>query len=336
MLISETIKIRIASRNYKYYRDKGYIFEKVGDIIDVKVEDLPPKTHAKVKVKCDICGKIFERKCEKRNKGTYQNFDTCCRKCTEEYNKIVCKEKYGMENPMQSPIIKEKAVNTNIERYGVKNPMQLKEVKDKVTKTLQERHGVSYPIEVEGAKDRAKLTFMEHYGVENPMQSKEIRDKTTITNIEKYGVENPMQNPDIVAKGVATKFERGAQKTSKGQKLICDYVGGLLNYPLYNISLDIALLDEKIDIEYNGGGHDLCVKLKDMSKEEFNAREDKRRQRITDFEWNIIEICNPKDKDFSKDEIMDFIVHCKEKFKSTNTNYITLDLISGKIEYFTL
>ena len=57
--------------------------------------------------------------------------------------------------------------------------------------------------------------------------------------------------------------------TSKQQLYIHSLLGGELNYCTGKCFLDIAFLDEKIYLEYDGGGHDLSVKLGNMSKEEF-------------------------------------------------------------------
>lgn len=50
--------------------------------------------------------------------------------------------------------------------------------------------------------------------------------------------------------------------------------GGELNYPLGYYLLDIYDKKNKIDIEYDGAGHDLCTKAKGgISKEEFQQKE---------------------------------------------------------------
>ena len=49
LILPQTVKIRIHSTTYKYYREKGYEFEKKGDFIEVNVLDLHPGSHEKVK-----------------------------------------------------------------------------------------------------------------------------------------------------------------------------------------------------------------------------------------------------------------------------------------------
>ena len=73
LIVPQTVKIKINNRTYKYYREKGYKFEKYGDFIEVNVLDLPKGSTAKVKIVCDICGKESEMwyrtvvECNKKN-----------------------------------------------------------------------------------------------------------------------------------------------------------------------------------------------------------------------------------------------------------------------------
>lgn len=95
-----------------------------------------------------------------------------------EYDKNNPKlEKYGVENPFQSPEIKEQIKLTNLEKYGVEYPTQSLEIKEK---TIQ--------------------TNLEKYGCENPLQNEEVKEKGRQTNLEKYGFSNPTQNSGIKEK----------------------------------------------------------------------------------------------------------------------------------------
>ena len=60
LILPQTVKVRTNAIMCKYYREKGYKFEKCGDIIEVNVLDLPKGSHKMVKVVCDICGKERE------------------------------------------------------------------------------------------------------------------------------------------------------------------------------------------------------------------------------------------------------------------------------------
>lgn len=59
--------------------------------------------------------------------------------------------------------------------------------------------------------------------------------------------------------------------------------------------LDIAFPDQFIYIEYNGGGHDLQVKLGNITKEQFNTQETKRYNYLKSKGWKLIRITSSKD-----------------------------------------
>lgn len=107
MIIGNTAKIGIG-RNLKYLLEKGYdlpmqkdsrgrITTGRGKVIEIKIDDLPPKSGALVKIKCEDCGKekevayysLFQNK-----NGYYQKTgETPCSKC------ILSKRWKGKKNP---------------------------------------------------------------------------------------------------------------------------------------------------------------------------------------------------------------------------------------------
>lgn len=96
-------------------------------------------------------------------------------------------EKYGVEHPLQSKEIQNKAKVTCKEHYGVEHPSQSKEVQDIFLQTNLIMYGVENPSQSQIIKDRKAETTMEHYGVENPFQAEEIIEKI---NTDKH----PMRN----------------------------------------------------------------------------------------------------------------------------------------------
>ena len=90
LIVPQTVKVRIGKRICKYYREKGYEFEKCGDFIEVNVLDLPKKSGTKVKIICDVCGKEAEIcygdfvKYNEENKLITCGSDSCKRKKTED------------------------------------------------------------------------------------------------------------------------------------------------------------------------------------------------------------------------------------------------------------
>lgn len=205
-------------------------------------------------------------------------------------------ERYGVENVSQNQDIKDKKKQTMIERYDVAYPLQSKEFFEKMKQTNMERYGTEFAILSDNIKQKTKETFIEKYGVDNPFKNEEVQEKAKKTNLEKYGVEcllslpsfhensrvvdferygvyHHLQNPEILAKQKETLFQNGTCPTSKQQKFLHQLYGGELNYPLKMYNLDIYLPNERIDIEFDGSGHALCVKLGTLTQKEFDRKE---------------------------------------------------------------
>ena len=136
-----------------HFKSKGYIFNKGGDKIIINSIDLPSNSGYKIKVKCDICGKIYVLTMQKYSKnidrGGYLSCKSCnnvtyknsmmlkygvdnSSKCIESINKRkdTCLEKYNSEYICNSEFAKNKTIKTNLERYGG-HPMKLDIIKNK-------------------------------------------------------------------------------------------------------------------------------------------------------------------------------------------------------------
>jgi len=152
----------------------------------------------------DICSKKFQS-CV--NHGGF-----FCKKCTKNNsvikNKQIFFNKYGVEHPSQSSIIKEKTKQTCLNKYGVEYTLQSKELKEKSKQTFLEKYGVEHNSQTQHYKDKCKKTCLDKYGVENPFQNEEVKEKIKKTNLEKYGVENPSQNEEVKEKLKATTLEK--------------------------------------------------------------------------------------------------------------------------------
>ena len=158
LIVPQTVKVRIGKRICKYYREKGYEFEKCGDFIEVNVLDLPKKAGTKVKIICDVCGKEAEicygdfAKYNEENKLITCGSDSCKRKKTED---------------------------TCMEKYGSKSPFESKEIQDKIKATWQKNYGedIESPFQVESVKEKSKQTMLNNYGVEHALQNRELLNK---------------------------------------------------------------------------------------------------------------------------------------------------------------
>ena len=156
LIIPQIVKVRVNKKMRKYYREKGYEFEKYGDFIEVNVMDLYPGSHTKVKCNCDFCGKETEVEYRKYIKNKNNNKLLCCNNgsCKGKQIEDICMKKYNVINVSQIQEVKNKKIETCREHFGVDHPFQSNEVQDKSAKTLKK-----------------------NYGVENPMQNEEIKNK---------------------------------------------------------------------------------------------------------------------------------------------------------------
>jgi len=162
MILTKIINITITNRNLNYYK-KFYTNIKIGDEIDIDVVNLPKNSSLKIKVKCDICGKIRDiiYQYYNRIKGEY----CCCKKCANKKRQESLFKKYGVYFPTQSKEIRNKIKINNINKYGVEHNSQREDIKIK-----------------------KKETTLKNYGVQNPSQSLEIKKKKETTSLLNFGV----------------------------------------------------------------------------------------------------------------------------------------------------
>lgn len=122
MLISKTAKVQWNPHNRKYYTNLGYHFTKVGDVFEVKVEELLRYSHSLITYECDYCHDLSQRSWGNyiTNRGKTVSKD-CCDKCRAIKQKEVFLIKYGVTNTQEIPGVKEKMKRTSLERYGVEN-----------------------------------------------------------------------------------------------------------------------------------------------------------------------------------------------------------------------
>jgi len=239
-------------------------------------------------------------------------------------------DRYGVNNPFKSSIIQEKIKNVVFERYGVEKILTSPEIRSKINATVLSRYGVSNVMQSDVIKSKFVENFLAKYGVENPLQVKEIREKyedtmeekyggkifsqipeliekTKATNLKKYGVEFYTLSPEMKEKARITMYENGSVTTSNQQRHIHSLIGGELNFPVENINLDIAYPEERIYLEYDGGGHNLTVTIGTLSQEEFDRKEFARSMFLRRKGWKEIRIISTKDKLPSNEKILEFV-----------------------------
>lgn len=133
-----------------------------------------------------------------------------------------------------------------------------------------------------------------------------------------------------------TFYENGTQKTSKQQRRIHEVIGGEINFPMGFYSLDVAFPEEKIYLEYDGGGHDLSVKIGQMSQEDFNRRSLIRSVFLSNNGWKEIRIISDKNLVPSEKKLKDMLNDAKHILNNGRTwvrfNIDNNRLITSKFE----
>lgn len=326
MILDEYVEVTMVGKNCKYYGDKGYP-NQYGSKIMVKIEDLATGAHVKVIAKCDICGAIHPIKYQDYLKNTQNNTRLyTCSKCKNIKYRETCKEKYGVEFATQSPKVKEKTKQTSLDKYGYTHFLQDPEIQKKRQTTIQERYGVSYMINTPEVKQRRKERCIELFGTENPFNSELCQEQIHLNNIKKFGGKSPMASQDIRNKVIQTMYCHSSQKCSAQQKYLHNLYGGILNYPCSSYALDVYLPEYNLDIEYNGGGHDLSVQMHDISQQDFNIKEIIRGKTIRSMGINQMTIISSKDFLPKDTVLLSMLNQAVSFFNETEHHWITFDL----------
>jgi hypothetical protein len=223
-----------------------YINKFPGDSIPEKCYCAIHDIFIKIEHRCEECNKILNPQFATFNRGYRRFCDASCTVKTTfknninlqsipadviEKRKATCLERYGVENPYQAEVVKNKIKATNLERfgvecslqdstirekgkatmlekYGVENPTQSLEIRNKIKDTNIERYGVEHTLQSPVFLEKVRNTNLTNLGVEYPMQSQDVRDKSKITNLELYGVDNPAKAEIIKDKINVTRREK--------------------------------------------------------------------------------------------------------------------------------
>jgi hypothetical protein len=316
MLVSEWVEVKVTWQTVDYYKNLGYDIPKGKNSnfsskikMLVKDKDLSSKSGNYIKLKCDYCGKDFERRYADH---TFIKSKSCIDKdCCEECASIKYKESFLLEN-------------------GVGHPFQLDSVKDKIKVTSLEKYGVENPSQNEEIYQKVINTSLERYGVNNPSKSEEVKQSIVNTMIDKYGVENIMDLEEYRLKIAETLSKNQSVSTSRQQLYLHKIFGGVLNYSNKTPILDIAFIEEMIYLEYNGGGHTLAVKLGSMTIKEFKNKELKRYHYLKDKGWKAIFIDSDNDLLPSEIILKELLIIAKE-YLNSGEKWIKFDIDNSKI-----
>lgn len=339
--LPQRVEVKWCSKNKVHFIEKGYNFTKMKDSFEANVEDLTDGSKCKIFYICDYCGEEFETTYNtyivKRKRSIIKK--DCCLKCrifkmeesnllkygvknsnklesVKEKRKTTNIDKYGVEYPIQCPEIKAKMIKTNLEKYGTECVLGNKEIRDKVNETNFKKYNTKYPIQNEKVKEKALNVLYDKYGgIGNG--SKLILNKVKKTNMNKYGVNTVLQLETVREKANKMLIVKKKHKSSKQQEYILKVCGGVLNYPIGRYSLDIAFPEDKIYIEYDGSGHDLCVKMGKMTSGKFNEKEKNRSNFLYKKGWKELRLVSLNDKLPLESELKDIINININKLKET-------------------
>ncbi len=335
MILDEIVELRGHGRNRKLIESLGYEFVNRKTYL-INIEDLMDDSAAIINVQCDYCGNVLTKKYFNIVKGRSTVRKDCCGKteCMKQKRKDVVMVKYGVSNINKLQEVKDKIKNSNMEKYGVENVFQVERFKEKHKETVLKKYSVENISQIDEVKLKKEQTLMNNYGVKNPMESSLLHDKAKKTVLAKYGYEYVIQIPKNREKmkvSLANRvFNPDSVKTSYTQIYIWDLFGGELNYPVKGYNLDIALIEDKVCIEYDGSGHNLSVQLGVMTEKEFNRKEIIRNAVTKKEGWKCFRIIAFKDRIPSDKKLQNMFRFAKTYFE-TGRSWITFDIENGTV-----
>lgn len=160
-LIQENIKVKVNNFNKEHFEALGYIVN-FNSYIDIKVNELPIGSGLKIKVKCDYCGKEFD-KAYRRYLETKD--DICCDECKTQKMQDTTLERYGNKCSLRNADVALKTKATNLRKIGVENPFQSSIIREKIKNTMMERYSVFNTAE--SPELRAKMNKTMKYKYSN-------------------------------------------------------------------------------------------------------------------------------------------------------------------------
>ncbi len=154
MLISKEVMVKWNGFTRKHYEEKGYIWTKQNDEFEVKVEDLPFCSTAKVLVDCDYkkdgCKGIHNKQYRQYTEDKERGYGNCCtnRKCGAAKTKEILLDKYGVDNTSKLESYKQEL------RERLKTPFQL------FVECAKEKNLILLTVKEEYKNNKSKIRFI--------------------------------------------------------------------------------------------------------------------------------------------------------------------------------
>jgi len=177
LLPNQVFNIRINASSIKHYQEKGYKNLTVNCFCDIKAEDLSKGAKSNVQVECDYCSKVFSKSFQKYFKQRKTVQKDACYECFGKKQKESAQLKHGCEYTPDTEESKAKRKATNLERFGFENLLMSPIVREKFKTTMNERYGCDYSQQNAEIKAKTQKVFLDKYGVKSPLGSQIIRKK---------------------------------------------------------------------------------------------------------------------------------------------------------------
>jgi hypothetical protein len=194
---------------------------KIGEELKIPVDILPNGSGYKVKPICDFCKSVYDTEWRKYLKIEIDGQKHCCnsKDCINLKRKETNIEKWGVDNPMKSKVVKKRLEETSLEKWGVEHYSKTNEYKDKIKKTSLEKWGVEHYSKTDEYKDKIKKTSLEKWGVDNPFQLEFVKEKIKETIKEKWNVDNYSKTYEFKYKIKETSLNKwGVTSYSKSEE----------------------------------------------------------------------------------------------------------------------
>lgn len=125
-----------------------------------------------------------------------------------EKTKLTSLQKYGVEHPSKSEVVKEKRRRTVLDKYGAEEVLRSKEVQDRISQSFLRKYGETNPGKTEAVKTKRKATLLERYGEDNPSKIEAFQQKKIETAQKNWGVSHPRQSKEVLEKAIQTNLNR--------------------------------------------------------------------------------------------------------------------------------
>ena len=196
---------------------------------------------------CGVCGSPTNWSIQHRKYFDYCS-NTCQNHCpkVQERKKKTCLQKWGVEYPNQSLIIRKQTEATNLKKFGYINPLQNKDISEKKNQTNLQKYGVKSPLQNKDILQKVQQTNLKKYGNVCSIHGIDIHKKVQQTNLQKYGTLNANSSAIVKEKKRKTCIDKYGVNTSFQIKGIKEKIKQTLfqNYGVENPTQNKTILEK--------------------------------------------------------------------------------------------